>query len=97
MPAGASGVLITVNMTLLSLSSSSQHMLIYKDGFQIGATGISLTGGFASSAVYTMVDPSPTVGSATYEFYGYNPPTGPGGSVSASVSASSIVVTGAKR
>lgn len=97
MPSGSAGVLVSVNVALNSASNSSQHMRIYKDGAMVAAAGVSLLGGFATTAVFTWMDSNPSVGYATYSFHVANPTVGPGSNVPATISSSAIVLSGAKR
>ena len=97
MPAGGSGVLVTVSVSLSSTVNSTQQMVIKKGTTIVAVTSISLFGGFATTETFTWVDTSPTTGSSTYSFEMHNPSSGPGSGVAGYVTASSIVVSGAKR
>lgn len=98
MPSGASGVVVSGSASLYCANNASVTLIIYKNGSQIGSTGVSLMGGFHGTAAYTCVDSNPTVGSATYSLGFSNPGSGtPGGNQSVSVDSCSLVVSGAKR
>jgi predicted phage tail protein len=97
MPAGASGVVVTVSMALHSDNNSSQSMVILKNGNQVAAQGISLVGGFVNSASFSYADSNPTVGTTTYSFVVSSPTAGVGSMQAATIHSSSLLIQGAKR
>jgi hypothetical protein len=98
MPSGSSGVVVSATVSIYCSDNASATLTIYKDGNPIGSTGVSVLGGFHTTASYTALDTNPSNGYATYSLGVSNPGNGvPGGNKSLSIASCTIVASGAKR